>query len=78
MMGDFMNKVNNKGQALVEYILIIALVSMIIIGLVKTFGGYLKDSMTKTSCSVTGQEYIKGDKPGQGKCEDKEIEDIFE
>ena len=73
-----MRKGNNKGQALVEYILIIALVSMIIIGLIKTFGGYLKDAMTKTSCSVTNQEYIKGDKPGKGKCEDKEIEDIFE
>lgn len=73
-----MRKENNKGQALVEYILIIALVSMIIIGLVKTFGGYLKDAMTKTSCSVTDQEYIKGDKPGEGKCIEKEIEDIFE
>ena len=30
-----------KGQALVEYVLIIALVSVLIIGLVKTFGGYL-------------------------------------
>lgn len=73
-----MKKENNKGQALVEYILIIALVSMIIIGLTKTFGGYLKDAMTKTSCSVTDQEYQKGDKPGKGKCIDKEIEDIFE
>ncbi len=65
-----MNKINKKGQALVEYVLIIALVSLIIIGLVKTFGGYLKDSMTKTSCSINGLEYVPGEKAGKGECGD--------
>ena len=59
---------NNKGQALVEYVLIIALISVVIIGLVNAFGGYLKDSMTKTSCSLVGQEYVKGAKAGEGYC----------
>ena len=59
---------NNKGQALVEYVLIIALISVVIIGLVNVFGGYLKDSMTKTSCGLVGQEYVKGAKPGEGYC----------
>ncbi len=59
---------NNKGQALVEYVLIIALISVIIIGLVNAFGGYLKDSMTKTSCGLVGQEYVKGAKAGEGYC----------
>ena len=59
---------NKKGQALVEYVLIIALISVVIIGLVSAFGGYLKDSMTKTSCGMVGQEYVPGDKPGEGKC----------
>ena len=63
-----MKKVNNKGQALVEYILIIALVSVLAIALVNYFGGYLKDSITKTSCSMIGQEYVAGEKPGDGKC----------
>lgn len=67
---------NRKGQALVEYILIIALVSIVIIGIVKSVGGYLKDAMTKTSCEVAGLEYIKGEKAGQGTCGD-EI-DIFD
>ena len=62
---------NIKGQALVEYVLIIALVSVIIIGLVSTFGGYVKDSMTKTSCGLTNQEYVKGSKPGEGYCKDE-------
>lgn len=65
-----MMKLNNRGQALVEYVLIIALISVVVIGIVKTFGGYLKDSMTKTSCEVAGLEYIKGDKPGEAKCGD--------
>ena len=59
---------NKKGQALVEYILIIALVSVLAIALVNYFGGYLKDSLTKTSCSMIGQEYVAGEKPGDGKC----------
>ena len=63
-----MRKENNKGQALVEYILIIALVSVLAIALVNYFGGYLKDSITKTSCSMIGQEYVAGEKPGDGKC----------
>ena len=59
---------NKKGQASVEYILIIALVSVLAIALVNYFGGYLKDSITKTSCSMIGQEYVAGEKPGDGKC----------
>ena len=63
-----MRKLNNRGQALVEYILIIALVSVLAIALVNYFGGYLKDSITKTSCSMIGQAYDAGEKPGDGKC----------
>lgn len=65
-------KKNQKGQALVEYVLIIALVSVIIVAVVKILGGYVMDAMTKTSCEVSGQEYIKGEKPGKGSCKDKE------
>lgn len=65
---------NNKGQALVEYVLIIAIISVIAIAIVNYFGGYLKDSITKTSCSLVDQEYIAGDKPGNGYCQDKEKE----
>lgn len=68
---------NNKGQALVEYILIIALMSIIIISLVKFFGGYLRDAITKTSCNVAGLEYVAGDKAGDGVCSDP-IKDLFE
>ena len=34
---------NIKGQALVEYVLIIALVAVIIIALINAFWGYIKD-----------------------------------
>lgn len=62
---------NQKGQALVEYVLIIALISVIIIGIVNAFGGYLKDAMTKSSCSLVDQEYVPGEKPGEGYCREK-------
>ncbi len=63
---------NKKGQALVEYVLIIALISVITVGLVKYFGGYLKDAVTKTGCELAGQKYQKGEKAGEGKCVDAE------
>lgn len=66
---------NHKGQALVEYLLIIAVISVITISLVSYFGGYLKDSITKTSCSLVNQEYEEGEKPGEGKCVDKKEEE---
>ena len=45
----YMKNLNNKGQALVEYLLIIAVVSVIVVSLVKLLGGYLQDSITKSS-----------------------------
>ena len=62
---------NKKGQALVEYVLIIALVSVVIIGLVDFLGGFVKDSITKTSCSLVDKKYVEGKKPGQGTCKEK-------
>ena len=63
-----MKRVNNKGQALVEYVLIIALISVIAISLVTLLGGYLKDAITKSSCELVGEVYVKGEKSGEGYC----------
>ncbi len=63
-----MKRINNKGQALVEYVLIIALVTVIAVSLIRVFGGYLKDSITKTSCELVGQTYVKGNSAGEGTC----------
>ena len=68
---------DKRGQALIEYVLIIAIISVITISLVNYFGGYLKDSITKTSCSMVDKEYQEGDKPGEGKCVDKKIEEVM-
>ena len=62
---------NKKGQSLVEYILIIAVVSILIISLVNYFGGYLKDSVTKTSCSLVDKVYKEGANPGEATCVSK-------
>ena len=63
-------RMNNKGQALVEYVLIIALVAVMIIGVISTFGGVLRDKITEVSCSISGQVYDEGDeaKSGDGFC----------
>lgn len=66
-----MKRLNNQGQALVEYVLIVAIISVITIAVVNYFGGYLKDSITKTSCSLVDKEYVEGEKPGEATCEDK-------
>lgn len=68
-MGYVMVYINNRGQALVEYVLIIALVSVVIIGIMNVFGGYVKDAMTKASCSMIGDTYVAGEKPGEGTCQ---------
>lgn len=70
-----MLSMNRKGQALVEYVLIIGVITVIAISLVTLFGGYLKDAITKASCPLVGLEYEKGATPGEGKC--VESEDIF-
>jgi len=62
---------DNRGQALVEYLLIIAVISVIAIGIIKLLGGYLKDTMTKSSCDLLGKVYIEGESPGEGVCEKK-------
>ena len=65
-------KLNKKGQALVEYVLIIALVTVIAVSLIKVFGGYLKDSITKTSCSMVDKVYKEGAAPGEATCVSKD------
>ena len=64
-----MKNINNKGQALVEYLLIIAVVSVIVVSLVKLLGGYLKDAVTKSSCEIMDKTYVEGAKPGDAICE---------
>lgn len=65
-------KLNRKGQTLVEYILIVSLIAVLAIALVKIFGGYLKDTVTKVSCEIIGKEYVEGEKVGEAYCEGDE------
>lgn len=64
-----MKKLNTNGQALVEYLLIIAVISVIVVSVVKLLGGYIQDSMTKSSCALVDKTYVEGSKPGEGRCE---------
>ena len=69
-----MRQINNRGQALVEYVLIIALISVIAISLVNLLGGYLRDAITKSSCALVGEVYVKGEKAGEGYCQTPDAE----
>ena len=62
---------NKKGQALVEYLLIIAVISVVVVTVVKMLGGYLQDSITKSSCTMFDKVYVEGANPGEGICTDK-------
>ena len=63
-----MKVMNKKGQALVEYVLIIALISVVAITAVTLLGGALKDKITEASCGLVGEKYVAGEKSGQGYC----------
>ena len=58
-----MKHLNSKGQALVEYILIIALISVVAIGAISIFGEKIKNKITEASCSLSGETY-----DGHGGC----------
>ena len=65
-------RLNNKGQTLVEYVLIISLITVVAIAAVKILGGHLKDKITEASCGIMDKNYIKGEKAGEGYCEGEE------
>lgn len=65
-------KMNNKGQTLVEYVLIISLIAVVAIAVVRIFGGYLKDRVTKMGCEMMGKKFVEAEKIGEGYCEGDE------
>lgn len=73
-----MKKINRKGQALVEYVVIIGVITVLIIALVNYFGGYLKDAITKASCPLVGEKYVPGEKRGEGTCVMESANSLFD
>ena len=65
-------KLNNKGQTLVEYVLIISLITVVAVAVVKIFGGYLKDRVTKMGCEMMDKQFVEGSKIGEGYCQGDE------
>lgn len=49
-----MKKLNQKGQGMTEYILIVALIAVAVIGAVKYFGHSTKDSFNSAADAVSG------------------------
>ena len=46
----------------------LSLVTVIAVALVKIFGGYLQDAVTKMGCNISGKEYVEGEKIGGAYC----------
>lgn len=65
-------KLNNKGQTLVEYVLIISLITVVAIAAVKILGGHLKDKITEIGCEISGKAFVEGESAGLGYCEGEE------
>ena len=65
-------KLNNKGQTLVEYVLIISLITVVAVAVVKIFGGYLRDTVTKMGCEMMGKDFVEAEKIGEGYCQGDE------
>ena len=61
---------NTKGQTLVEYVLIIAIISTFIIGMFFFLKNEFIDQITRLSCGLSEQEYYDGDKRREGYCEE--------
>ena len=61
---------NNRGQTLVEYVLIIAIVSTFIIGMFFFLKNEFMDQITRLSCGLSGQEYHDGVRSGKCYCEE--------
>ncbi len=64
-----------ESQTFLEYIIVISVITIISLVASKLMGGYLKDTITRTSCSLVNQKYIKSNKIGQGYCEEAKKHD---
>lgn len=51
-----------------RFIFLILIISILAISLVRYYGGYFKDAITKATCPLTHSEYEDGDSSGEGKC----------
>lgn len=51
-----------------KFIFIIFFITLIVVCLISYYGGYIKDAITKNSCSLIGEDYERGAKRGEGKC----------
>ncbi len=59
-----------KNKTLLEYIIIITVITIFFILVIKLLGGTIIDTGTKIYCSISKKQYIQGETIGEGKCID--------
>lgn len=62
---------NDKGQSLIENLLIFTVIGVTIFSMVKILGSSMQDSITKSNCDILDKIYVIGKSPGTGYCIDK-------
>lgn len=66
-------RLNSKNlNDLLKTIIIITLLMTLFLVLLNKFGGHVTDYITKKTCNMAHEKYVKGDKPGYGVCIKKE------
>lgn len=63
-----MKRIFESDLTVSKIILFLVIASLTMIYIVNHYGGYLKDTITKNTCPLIGEEYEKGPKKGSGKC----------
>ncbi|MDD2505275.1 MAG: hypothetical protein PHF21_03255 [Bacilli bacterium] len=51
-----------------KFIFILFVISLFTIAIVNYYGGHFKDSVTKATCPLIGEEYLPGISKGEGRC----------
>jgi pilus assembly protein Flp/PilA len=59
---------DETGATAVEYGIMVALIAVVIIAAVTLLGGTMKDTFTKTQCTIAGKTYTAGATAGAGTC----------
>lgn len=60
-----------KSKVTIEYVILIAAIFITVMTVSKTLGGYIQDTVTKSSCLLVDKVYISGTRIGEGYCSSK-------
>ncbi|MDD2409924.1 MAG: hypothetical protein PHD03_04330 [Bacilli bacterium] len=63
-----MKNIFKEDLTLFKLFILLFIFSIFMILIVNFYGGQFKDTITKKTCPLIGEEYEKGNKKGKGRC----------